>query len=113
MHVPPEVTGPLKSLTLIIYYNSSPVVAKFTFGLAAGTGGVDRSLSTRVRIDTFSYVRAILETGDGTLAYGHEIRASLWRLRRHERQGPDTENADLGKMLVKTFPPALSTTPLF
>ena len=26
---------------------------------------------------------------------------------------PDTENADLGKMLVKTFPPALSTTPLF
>ena len=26
---------------------------------------------------------------------------------------PDSENADLGKMLVKTFPPALSTAPLF
>ena len=26
---------------------------------------------------------------------------------------PDTENVDLGKMLVKTFPPALSTAPLF
>ena len=25
---------------------------------------------------------------------------------------PDTENVDLGKMLVKTFPPALSTAPL-
>ncbi|MGA8435777.1 MAG: thiosulfate oxidation carrier complex protein SoxZ, partial [Methyloceanibacter sp.] len=26
---------------------------------------------------------------------------------------PDTENLDLGKMLVKTFPPALSAAPLF
>jgi sulfur-oxidizing protein SoxY len=26
---------------------------------------------------------------------------------------PDSESVDLGKMLVKTFPPALSTAPLF
>jgi sulfur-oxidizing protein SoxY len=113
VHVPPEVTGPLKSLTLIIDKNPSPVVAKFTFGPAAGTGGGDRSLSTRVRIDTFSHVRAILETGDGTLHMATKFVQASGGCGAMNAKDPDTENADLGKMLVKTFPPALSTTPLF
>ena len=113
VHVPPEVTGPLKSLTLIIDKNPSPVVAKFTFGPAAGTGGGDRSLSTRVRIDTFSHVRAILETGDGSLHMATKFVQAAGGCAAMNAKDPDTENADLGKMLVKTFPPALSTTPLF
>ena len=113
VHVPPEVTGPLKSLTLIIDKNPSPVVAKFTFGPAAGTGGGDRSLSTRVRIDRFSHVRAILETGDGSLHMATKFVQAAGGCGAMNAKDPDTENADLGKMLVKTFPPALSTTPLF
>jgi len=113
VHVPPEVTGPLKSLTLIIDKNPSPVVAKFTFGPAAGTGGGDRSLSTRVRIDTFSHVRAILETGDGSLHMATKFVQAAGGCGAMNAKDPDSENADLGKMLVKTFPPALSTTPLF
>jgi sulfur-oxidizing protein SoxY len=113
VHVPPEVTGPLKSLTLIIDKNPSPVVAKFTFGPAAGTGGGDRSLSTRVRIDSFSHVRAILETGDGSLHMATKFVQAAGGCGAMNAKDPDTENADLGKMLVKTFPPALSTTPLF
>jgi sulfur-oxidizing protein SoxY len=61
MRVPPEVRDSLKSLTLIIDKNPNPVVAKFSFGPAEGAGG-ERSISTRVRIDNFSHVRAILET---------------------------------------------------
>jgi sulfur-oxidizing protein SoxY len=113
VHVPPEVTGPLKSLTLIIDKNPTPVVAKFTYGPAAGTGGGDRSLSTRVRIDNFSHVRAILETEDGSLHMATKFVQASGGCGAMNAKDPDTENADLGKMLVKTFPPALSTTPLF
>jgi sulfur-oxidizing protein SoxY len=112
VRVPPEVSGNLKSLTLIIDKNPSPMVAKFSFGPAAGTGG-ERSISTRVRIDTFSHVRAILETEDGTLHMATKFVAASGGCGAMQAKDPDSENADLGKMLVKTFPPALSTTPLF
>jgi sulfur-oxidizing protein SoxY len=112
MRVPPEVRDNLKSLTLIIDKNPNPVVAKFSFGPAAGSGG-ERSISTRVRIDNFSHVRAILETGDGTLHMVTKFVQASGGCGAMNAKDPDTENVDLGKMLVKTFPPALSTTPLF
>jgi sulfur-oxidizing protein SoxY len=112
MRVPPEVKDNLKSLTLIIDKNPNPVVAKFTFGPAAGSGG-ERSISTRVRVDNFSHVRAILETGDGGLHMATKFVAASGGCAAMNAKDPDSENVDLGKMLVKTFPPALSTTPLF
>lgn len=112
VRVPPEVKQPLKALTLIIDKNPSPVVATFTFGPAAGAGG-ERSISTRVRIDTFSHVRAILETEDGTLHMATKFVQAAGGCAAMQAKDPDTENVDLGKLLVKTFPPALSTAPLF
>jgi sulfur-oxidizing protein SoxY len=112
MRVPPEVRDNLKSLTLIIDKNPNPVVAKFSFGPAAGSGG-ERSIATRVRIDNFSHVRAILETEDGTLHMATKFVAASGGCGAMQAKDPDTENIDLGKMLVKTFPPALSTAPLF
>ena len=112
MRVPPEVKDNLKSLTLIIDKNPNPVVAKFTFGPAAGSGG-ERSISTRVRVDNFSHVHAIPETGDGNLHMATKFVAASGGCAAMNAKDPDTENVDLGKMLVKTFPPALSTAPLF
>jgi sulfur-oxidizing protein SoxY len=112
VRVPPEVRDNLKSLTLIIDKNPNPVVAKIEFGPAAGTGG-ERSVSTRVRIDSFSHVRAILETEDGTLHMATKFVQAAGGCAAMNAKDPDKENVDLGKMLVKTFPPALSTTPLF
>jgi sulfur-oxidizing protein SoxY len=112
MRVPPEVRDNLKSLILIIDKNPNPVVAKFTFGPAEGSGG-ERSISTRVRIDNFSHVRAILETEDGTLHMATKFVAASGGCGAMNAKDPDTENVDLGKMLVKTYPPALSTAPLF
>src|SRR5262245_45018858 len=66
VRVPPHVKQELKSLTLFIDKNPDPKVATLHFGPAAGIGG-ERSFSTRVRIEDFSYVRAVLETADGTL----------------------------------------------
>jgi sulfur-oxidizing protein SoxY len=112
VRVPPEVKQALKSMTLIIDKNPSPVVATFTFGPAAGMGG-ERSVSTRVRIDSFSHVRAILETQDGKLHMASKFVQAAGGCAAMEAKDPDTENEGLGKMLVKTFPPALSATPLY
>ena len=112
VRVPPSVTQDLKSLTLIIDKNPSPVVAVLTFGPAAGKGG-ERNFSTRVRIDMFSHVRAILETQDGTLHMASKFVAAAGGCGAMQAKDPDTENVDLGKMIVKTFPPALDANPIW
>ena len=88
------------------------MIAKISFGPAAGLGG-ERSISTRVRIDNFSPVRAILETADGKLHMAAKFVAAAGGCAAMQAKDPDTENVDLGKMIVKVSPPALSTAPLF
>lgn len=53
----------VKKVTLVIDRNPSPVGAIFTFSPDSGR----TELETRVRIETFSHVRAIAETSDGKL----------------------------------------------
>lgn len=53
----------IKSITLVVDENPSPVAAKFTFGPAAASA----SFSTRLRVNSYSYVRAVAELNDGTL----------------------------------------------
>ncbi len=65
VRMPANFAGTVKKLTLIVDQNPSPIVASFTYGNAAGTG--DRMLSTRIRMDQYSDVRAIAETADGKL----------------------------------------------
>ncbi len=112
VRVPPSVTQDLKSLTLIIDKNPSPVVAVLTFGPAAGKGG-ERNFSTRVRIDMFSHVRAILETADGTLHMASKFVAAAGGCGAMQAKDPDSESVDLGKTIVKTFPPALDANPIW
>ena len=50
----------IKNLTLIVDENPSPVVAKFNFTPKSGNA----SLTTRIRIDKYTFVRAIAETSD-------------------------------------------------
>ena len=50
----------IKSLTLIIDENPSPLVSRFKFTKKIGNA----SLTTRVRVDKYTYVRAIAETSD-------------------------------------------------
>jgi sulfur-oxidizing protein SoxY len=112
VRVPPEVTQKLKSLTLFIDKNPDPKVATLHFGPAAGSGG-ERSFATRVRVDSFSHVRAVLETEDGVLHMATRFVAAAGGCGAMNAKDPDTENADLGKMIVKTFPPALDASPIW
>lgn len=112
VRVPPSVKQDLKSLTLFIDKNPDPKVATLTFGPAAGNGG-ERSFSTRVRVDDFSHVRAVLETEDGTLHMASKFIAAAGGCGAMQAKDPDTETVDLGKMLVKVFPPALAQNPIW
>lgn len=60
---PARFPGGVKTLTLIVDMNPSPVAATFQFGENAGV----THLSTRLRVDDYSYLRAIAETGSGQL----------------------------------------------
>ncbi len=89
----------LRSLTLVIDENPAPVAGTFTIGPHAGV----TSISTRVRVDSYSYVRLIAELSDGKL-YGVKayVKAS------GGCSAPAASNADaaiseLGKMRFRTF----------
>lgn len=65
MRIPAGIAASAKALTLVIDKNPMPVAATFAFGPAAGAG--DRLIETRVRVDMYSNIRAVLETSDGKL----------------------------------------------
>jgi sulfur-oxidizing protein SoxY len=100
VHIPPSA-GDVKSLTLVIDKNPSPVVAKFYFGEAAGKG--ERMLSTRVRIDMYSNVRAIVETADGKLHMATKFVKASGGCSAAASKDADEALASLGKMQIRTF----------
>lgn len=112
IRVPPNVKDQIKSMTLIIDKNPAPVAATFNFGPAAGAGGGERRMSTRVRVDMYSYVHAVVETADGKLHMAKTFVKASGGCSAPAPKDADAESADLGKTLVKSFDPALPATPL-
>jgi sulfur-oxidizing protein SoxY len=97
----------LQSLTLVIDENPAPVAATYTIGPHAGV----TSISTRVRVNSYSYVRVIAELSDGKL-YGVKtfVKAS------GGCSAPASSNADatrsvLGQMKFRTFRPGSDALP--
>jgi sulfur-oxidizing protein SoxY len=91
----------LQSLTLVIDENPAPVAGTFTINPHSGV----TSISTRVRVDSYSYVRVVAELSDGKL-YGVKafVKAS------GGCSAPAAPNADatksvLGQMKFRTFRP--------
>jgi sulfur-oxidizing protein SoxY len=100
VHIPASA-GEVKSLTLVIDKNPAPVAAKFFFGEAAGKG--ERMLSTRVRIDMYSNVRAIVETADGKLHMATKFVKASGGCSAAASKDADEALASLGKMQIRTF----------
>lgn len=97
----PAAAGEVKSLTLVIDKNPAPVAATFHFGEAAGKG--DRMLSTRVRIDMYSNVRAVVETADGRLHMATKFVKASGGCSAAASKDADEALANLGKMQIRTF----------
>ena len=112
IRVPPSVKGPLKSMWLIIDKNPAPVAAALSFGPAAGQGGGERRFTTRVRIDTYSYVHAVVETHDGVLHMTKAFVKASGGCAAPAPKDADRANDGLGKTLVKSFDPAVETAAL-
>jgi sulfur-oxidizing protein SoxY len=88
-----------KKLFLVIDKNPAPLVADFTFGPAAGAG--ERVLETRVRVDMYSNIRAIVETGDGKLAMATKFVKAAGGCSAPALKDTDAALAEAGKMQIK------------
>lgn len=106
------VKGPLKSMWLIIDKNPAPVAVAATFGPAAGRGGEERHYTTRVRMDSYSNIHAIVETDDGVLHMKKVFVKASGGCAAPAPKDADRAQDDLGKTLVKSFTPAVDAGPL-
>lgn len=103
IHLPPATAATAKSLTLIIDRNPAPIAATVDFGDAFrdGPGVGERVLATRVRVDSFSKLRAILETSDGKLHMIAKFVAGAGGCSALPSKDADEALASLGKVRVK------------
>jgi sulfur-oxidizing protein SoxY len=104
MHVPASIANDARSLTLIIDRNPAPVAATFRFGegFRARPEIGERKLMTRIRVDNFSNVRAVLETADGKLHMASRFVRGAGGCSAPASKDADEALASLGKMQVKT-----------
>jgi sulfur-oxidizing protein SoxY len=98
---PAKAPDGVKSLTLVIDVNPAPVAATFAFGPDAGV----THLSTRVRVDNYSWIRAIVETANGEFHMARTfVKASGGCSAPAVRNSADAL-ASLGQMKLRQFTP--------
>jgi sulfur-oxidizing protein SoxY len=91
--------GDVQSVTLIIDANPAPVAATFRFGPDAGV----THLSTRVRVDDYSWIRAVAENAEGELHMSKTfIKASGGCSAPAVRNSPEAL-AEMGRMKLRQF----------
>ena len=92
----------IKAITIVIDRNPAPVAATFTLGPHAGTS----SISTRVRVDSYTNVHAVAELSDGKL-YGVAayVKAS-GGCSAPAAKNADEAQANVGRMKFRQFAPA-------
>ncbi|MBA8903208.1 quinoprotein dehydrogenase-associated SoxYZ-like carrier [Phyllobacterium sp. P30BS-XVII] len=93
-------SGRIKAVTLIVDENPSPVAAVFKFGPDAGV----THLATRLRVNAYSYVRAIAETEDGKLHMAETYVKASGGCSAPAMKNTDEALANLGKMKLRVFP---------
>lgn len=99
MRIPARLAASAASLTLVIDKNPMPVVATFKFGPAAGNG--ERVIDTRVRVDMYSNVRAVLETTDGKLHMATKFVKAAGGCSAPALKDQEQALAELGKMKLR------------
>lgn len=103
IRIPGNVAAQAVALTLLIDRNPAPVAATITFG-DAFRGGADvgeRQVATRIRLDSFSKVRAILETADGRLHMSSKFVSGAGGCSATPSKDIEAALAGLGKIDIK------------
>jgi len=90
----------VERLTLIVDENPAPVAAVFGFG--AGEGETV-ALSTRIRVNAYSNVRAVAELDDGSLRQVARFVKASGGCSAPASKDADAALANLGRMKLRTF----------
>ncbi len=103
--IPSAVAPTVKSLTLLIDRNPVPIAATFAFGdgYRQGPDVGERTLATRVRVDAFSRVRAVLETTDGVLHMASKFVIGSGGCSAPASKDPEQALAEMGKTRLSVF----------
>ena len=86
-------------ITLLIDQNPIPLAGVFEFGPAAANA----SFSTRIRVNSYSYVRAVAETRDGKLYMVKKYVKASGGCSAPANKDMDKALAELGKMKLRLF----------
>lgn len=100
IRLPADFAKNVKAVTLVVDLNPAPVAATFSYGEAAGNG--ERILSTRLRIDRYSNVRAIAETNDGKLYMASRFVKASGGCSAPAAKDFEEAAKSIGKMQIKT-----------
>ena len=90
----------IKTITLLIDENPVPVAGRFHFTPASGRAAV----STRVRVNAYTNVRAVAETSDGKLYMAKRFVKASGGCSAPAGKDPDAALARLGKMKLRQSP---------
>jgi sulfur-oxidizing protein SoxY len=99
VRIPAATAKSVKKLSLVIDKNPAPLAAEFLFGPAAGSG--ERVLETRVRVDMYSNIRAIVETEDGKLLMATKFVKAAGGCSAPALKDTDAALAEAGRMQIK------------
>ena len=104
IRIPANTVAHAKTLTLIVDSNPAPVAATFTFGdgFRDSDNVGERMLETRIRLDSRSHVRAVLETADGKLHMSAKYVIGAGGCSASPTKDPEAALADLGRMNIRT-----------
>ena len=89
----------IQSITLVIDENPAPVAAVFNLGRQSGLA----SISTRVRVNAYSHVRAIAETNEGRLYMAARFVKASGGCSAPANKDPEQAMANLGKMRLRQY----------
>lgn len=104
IRIPGPVAKDAVALTILIDRNPAPVAATFKFGEAFQVGPDigERQLATRIRLDSFSKVRAVLETADGKLHMSSRFVSGAGGCSATPSKDIEQALAGLGKIDIKS-----------
>lgn len=107
--VPVEVAAKpgsgIVKITLLIDENPVPLAGVFEFGPAAANA----SFSTRIRVNSYSFVRAVAETRDGKLYMVKAFVKAAGGCSAPANKDMDKALAEMGRMKLRLFPPGPNT----
>jgi sulfur-oxidizing protein SoxY len=102
--LPPDQDRQMRAITLVIDQNPSPLAATFALGKDSGI----RTLSTRIRVDSYTKMHAVAEMADGSLKVIERFEKAAGGCSAPAAK-QEADSIPLGTMRFRQFPPAAET----